>query len=212
MGAKLYSVDENNIDINIINKTAELLKNGGLLVFPTETVYGIGADAFNARAVKSLYEKKQRPLDKPLLMHISGIDMAEEVGVLDDTARELIKRFSPGPLTLVVKKKPAVPSVAVSGGETVGLRFPSNKIFLEISKAFGKPIAATSANLSGFKSAVSATELDAVKSVADIIIDGGSCVFGLESTIVSLVGERPKILRVGSFPKEKIEEVLGKCE
>ncbi len=212
MSALFYTVAEQNIDTSIIKKTAEVLKNGGLAVFPTETVYGIGADASNEQAIRTLYEKKRRPLDKPLLMHISGIEMAEEVAFLDDNARELIKRYSPGPLTLVVKKKPSVPSIAVSNGETVGLRFPSNKIFLEISKAFGRPIAATSANLSGLKSAVEAAELAAVKDIVDVIIDGGACELGLESTIVSLVGERPKILRLGSFPKEKIEEVLGKCD
>ncbi len=212
MSALFYTVTEQNIDISIIKKTVEVLKNGGLAVFPTETVYGIGVDAFNKQAIMALYEKKQRPLDKPLLMHVSGIEMAEEVAFLDENARELIKRYSPGPLTLVVKKKPSVPSIAVSNGETVGLRFPSNKIFLKISKAFGNPIAATSANISGFKSAVDAAELTAVRDIADIIIGGGACELGLESTIVSLVGERPKILRLGSFPKEKIEEVLGKCD
>lgn len=212
MSALFFRVDEENTDISIIEKTAEVLENGGLAVFPTETVYGIGVDAFNEAAIRTLYEKKQRPFDKPLLMHISGTEMAEEVAYLDENAREFIKRYSPGPLTLVVKRKPSVPSVAVSNGETVGLRFPSNKTFIEISKAFGKPIAATSANLSGFKSAVSAAELAAVKNIADIIIDGGACELGLESTIVSLVGKRPKILRLGSFPKERIEEVLGKCD
>lgn len=212
MSALFYTVNKETPDMSVIKTTVNVLKQGGLAVFPTETVYGIGADAFNEKAVKSLYEKKQRPFDKPLLMHISGIEMAEEVGVLNQSARDLIKLFAPGPLTLVVKKKPAVPSIAVSGGETVGLRFPSNKIFIEISKAFGKPIAATSANLSGFKSAVDANELTAVKSIADIIIDGGACELGLESTIISLVGDRPKILRQGSFPREKIQEVLGVCD
>ncbi|MBR5858451.1 MAG: threonylcarbamoyl-AMP synthase [Clostridia bacterium] len=212
MSAIYYNVDNENVDASAINAAADILNKGGLAVFPTETVYGIGADAFNENAVSALYERKQRSYDKPLLMHISSLEMAEEIAYLDDNARELIKRFSPGPLTLVVKRKPCVPSVAVSGGETVGLRFPSNKIFLEISKAFGKPIAATSANISGFESAKDSSELDAVKEIADVIVAGGACELGLESTIVSLVGERPKILRLGSFPKEKIEEVLGKCD
>lgn len=212
MSAKIYRTNDINPDINAVNACVQALKNGGLAVFPTETVYGIGADAFNESAVRSLYEKKQRPYDKPLLMHISGIEMAESVGVLDDKLRELIRRFTPGPLTLVVKKKQSVPSVAVSGGETVGLRFPSNRLFIEISKAFGAPIAATSANISGFKSAVDASGLEPVMNIADVIIDGGTCELGLESTIVSMVGETPKILRLGSFPKETLEEVLGKCE
>lgn len=209
MSARIFRLDEYNIDYSAINECAALLKNGGLAIFPTETVYGIGANAFDEKAVLSLYEKKQRPLSKPLLMHVSGLEMAESVGILDETARELIKRFTPGPLTLVVKKKPNVPSVAVSGGDTVGLRFPSNKIFLALSNSFSAPIAATSANISGFKSVSSASELDNVTSVADIILDGGECEYGLESTIVSLVNKKPEILRYGSFPKETLEEVLG---
>lgn len=211
MNAKVYHLDENN-RIDAVNECVDVLKNGGLAVFPTETVYGIGADAFNEQAIKELYTKKQRPLDKPLLMHISGIEMAEEIAVLDDNARELIKRFTPGPLTLVVKAKDVLPKVALSGGDTVGLRFPSDRTFLSISKKFGKPIAATSANISGFQSAKSVNDLDSVKEIADVIITDGNSELGLESTIVSLVGNRAKILRLGSFPKEKIEEVLGLCD
>ena len=187
------------------------LKEGKLVVFPTETVYGIGVNAFDESAINELYTKKQRQFDKPLLMHISSLEMAEQIAVLDAKSRELITRFSPGPLTLVVRRKDTVPSVAVSGGETVGLRFPSNPVFLQISKAFGAPIAATSANLSGNKSAVRAEELKSVLNIADYVINDGECELGLESTILSLVGETPKILRLGSFPKEKIEEVVGKC-
>ncbi len=187
------------------------LKEGKLVVFPTETVYGIGVNAFDERAINELYTKKQRQFDKPLLMHISSLEMAEQIAVLDAKSRELITRFSPGPLTLVVKRKDILPAVAVSGGETVGLRFPSNPVFLQISKAFGAPIAATSANLSGNKSAVRAEELKSVLNIADYVINDGECELGLESTILSLVDETPKILRLGSFPKEKIEEVVGKC-
>ena len=211
MNAKVYHLDENN-RIDAVNECVDVLNNGGLAVFPTETVYGIGADAFNEQAIKDLYTKKQRPLDKPLLMHISGIEMAEQIAVLDDNARELIKRFTPGPLTLVVKAKGSLPIIALSGGDTVGLRFPSNKTFLSISRKFGKPIAATSANISGHQSAKNVEDLDAVKEIADIIITDGDSELGLESTIVSLVGDKPKILRLGSFPKEKIEEVLGLCD
>ena len=205
---KVFICDNIENKINAVKECAKTLDNGGLAVFPTETVYGIGADAYNEKAIRSLYEKKQRPLDKPLLMHISSLEMAEEIAYLNDTARELIKRFTPGPLTLVVKAKPILPSIALAGGDTVGLRFPSNDIFLEISKAFGKPIAATSANISGEKSTARAEELKSITDVADVIIDGGECELGLESTIVSLTGEKAKILRLGSFPKERIAEVI----
>ena len=105
MSAIYYNVDNENVDASAINAAADILNKGGLAVFPTETVYGIGADAFNENAVSALYERKQRSYDKPLLMHISSLEMAEEIAYLDDNARELIKRFSPGPLTLVVKRK-----------------------------------------------------------------------------------------------------------
>ena len=209
---KIYNCDNEISFSSAVDACVTALNKGGIAVFPTETVYGIGVNALDEKAVKSLYEKKQRPFDKPLLMHISSLEMAEEIAYLDDTGRELIRRFSPGPLTLVVKRKNILPSVAVSGGDTVGLRFPSNDIFLAVSKKFGKPIAATSANISGEKSAVRTEELKSVLSLADVVIDGGECELGLESTIFSLVGERPKILRLGSFPKEKLSEVLDICD
>lgn len=212
MNASIVKTEQDSVNKEAVRLGADVLSRGGLLIFPTETVYGIGVDAFNADAIASLYQKKRRPYDKPLLMHINGLEMAEGIGELDDKARELIRRFTPGPLTLVVRKKQCVPSIAVSGGETVGLRFPSNGYFIELCREFGSPIAATSANLSGSRSVSDADSLDEVLSVADLVIDGGECELGLESTIVSLVGERPKILRQGSFPREMIEEVLGKCE
>lgn len=211
MSAIVFDLKKTKIK-TAVEECVATLKNGGLAVFPTETVYGIGVNAFDESALLSLYEKKQRPLDKPLLMHVFGVEMAESIAFLDDKSRELIKRFTPGPLTLVVKRKGVLPSLAVSGGETVGLRFPSNDIFIKISQQFGAPIAATSANISGKKSAVSSAELSPVLEIADVILDDGFCEFGVESTIVSLVGEKPKILRQGAFPREKIEEVLGICD
>lgn len=211
MSARLFEVNDDNI-CDVAIACADALKSGALAVFPTETVYGIGVNAFDVSAIESLYTKKQRPYDKPLLMHISGIEMAEEIALLDDSARELIARFAPGPLTLVVKARGNLPKIALAGGDTVGLRFPSNKTFLEISRQFGHPIAATSANISGFKSATEVSALDAIKDIADVIVADGKSELGLESTIVSLVGEKPKILRLGSFPKEKLEEVLGICD
>ena len=206
--SEYFVCEENPINDNAINACVNALSNGGLAVFPTETVYGIGADAFNEKAIASLYAKKQRPLDKPLLMHISSLEMAESIAVLNDQAKELIKKYTPGPLTLVVKSKGNLPPISLSGGDTVGLRFPSNKQFLAISKAFGRPIAATSANISGEKSATRSAELKGVLNIADIVIDGGECSLGLESTIISLVNDKPKIL----FPKEKILEVFPQCE
>ena len=211
MSAVVFDV-KNEISEQVVSQCVKVLNNGGIVVFPTETVYGIGVNAFDEKALDLLYQKKQRPYDKPLLMHITGLEMAEAIAVLDDKTRELIKRYTPGPLTLVVKRRDCLPEIAVSGGETVGLRFPSNKEFIAISKAFGGPIAATSANISGSKSAVSSAELSPVLDIADVILDGGFCEIGVESTIVSLVGERPRILRQGAIPREMVEEVLGICD
>ena len=207
----IYRTSNESPDKKIIESCADVIKNGGIAVFPTETVYGIGVNAFDENAVRRLYEVKRRPADKPLLMHIHGAETANMLGVLDENALRLIRLYTPGPLTLVVKKRPVVPAVAVSGGETVGLRFPSNGIFIALSKACGVPVAATSANFSGSKSAVDAGGLSAVAESADYVIDGGRCEFSFESTILSLVG-KPKILRAGAFPREKIEEVIGKCD
>lgn len=206
----IYKTTDKNPDSEIINRCADVIKRGGIAVFPTETVYGIGVNAFDEKAVAKLYQVKMRPAEKPLLMHINGIAAAERLGVLDDRARELIERYTPGPLTLIVKRKEGLPDIAVAGGDTVGLRFPSNGIFIALAKTADVPIAATSANISGSASATDADGLKEIIDVADIVIDGGKCEFSLESTILSLVGT-PRILREGAFPREKIEEVLGKC-
>lgn len=210
MGALYFKTDNVHPDENVISACSELLSNGKLIVFPTETVYGIGADAFDEEAVNRIYEVKQRPKDKPLLCHIYGLGQAEKLGILDEKARRLISLYTPGPLTLVVRKKASLPSSVVAGGDTVGLRFPSNGIFIELAKRFGRAIAATSANISGFESAKGSDDLLSLGNMADAVIDGGKCEYSLESTLLSLVGE-PRILRQGSFPREKIEEVIGPC-
>ena len=207
----ICKTDDKNPDKEIIRACAEVIKNGGIAIFPTETVYGIGVNAIDESAVRRLYALKNRPADKPLLMHIHGREAAEKLGYLGCRARRLIELYTPGPLTLVVNKRPGVPPCAVSCGETVGLRFPSNGIFIALAKAAGVPIAATSANFSGLESAKNASELKTLAGLADFVIDGGECEFSFESTILSLVGS-PRILRQGAFPREKIEEVIGKCD
>ncbi len=210
--SKVFYTTNENPSSDAVSACADTLRDGGIAVFPTETVYGIGVNAFDTDALSALYTKKQRPLDKPLLMHVSGLEMAKSIAHLDSSACRLIAEYTPGPLTLVVRAKGNLPSIALAGGDTVGLRFPSNGFFLQLSQAFGAPIAATSANISGCKSAVTSAELASVYDIADVIVDCGECSLGLESTILSLTGDRPKILRQGSFPREKLEEVLGVCE
>lgn len=196
----------------IIDTAATVLREGGLVVFPTETVYGIGCNALDAEAVRKLYRAKQRPLDKPLLLHLYEIAQAEELAYLDDRARRLLSAFTPGPLSVIAKKRDAVPYEVTAGGETVGLRFPSNRLFLDLAKKTGVPIAATSANLSGFASAKDGKAAAELADIADVIIDDGECAYSIESSIVSLANQRPELLRIGAISKEKIEEVIGICD
>ncbi len=190
---------------------ASFLREGKLVVFPTETVYGIGCNALDETAVEALYRAKNRPKEKPLLLHLHSLSQAESCAYLDDAARRLLAAFTPGPLSIIVKKRPHIPSAVTAGGETVGLRFPDEPLFLAMAREAEIPIAATSANISGFTSAKDGDAAREMAEVADLIIDGGICTYSIESTILSLAGDTPKILREGAIPKEKLLEVMGQC-
>lgn len=207
MSGLCFKTNNESPDISVISRCADIILSGGIVIFPTETVYGIGVNALDTAALERLYTKKQRPRSKPLLCHISGIEQAEQIAVVDDTARTLINRFTPGPLTLVLPKKDGLPDILVAGGDTVGLRFPSNGIFLALARECGVPVAATSANFSGGVSATDFDTLGGIAAEADAVIDGGKCLYSQESTILSLVNE-PVILRQGAFPAERLYEVL----
>ena len=188
---------------------AQCLRSGGLVAFPTETVYGLGGNGLDPLAAKKIYEAKMRPQDKALLCHICGIEMAEEIAVLNDTARKLIARFTPGPLTVIVPKKQCIGKVVSAGMETVGLRFPSNRICMELIRIAGVPIAAPSANISSFPPPTTGTQtIENLNGRVDAIIDGGATAVGIESTIISLVG-KPVILRHGAVSDDEIAEALG---
>ncbi len=210
MTPHIFVFDENSPDINAIRECADIIRSGGIVIFPTETVYGIGVNALDQNAVKRLYAAKQRPLDKPLLCHITGIEQAKKFAYIDDRAKKVIDAFTPGPLTLVVKKRSLIPDIVTSGSDTVGLRFPSNNLFKLLSMECDLPIAATSANISGNVSAKDSQDLKNVYGIADAVIDCGKCQYSLESTILSLVDE-PKLIRQGAFSKEQLEEVLRSC-
>ena len=214
MSAVLYHLQ--NADIQerkaAIEHAVRVFREGGLVIFPTETVYGIGCDALNADAVEALYRAKKRPHDKPLLLHLYAGEQAERAAVLDDKARNLLSAFTPGPFSLIVPKKDLIPAVVTSGGSTVGLRFPSEELFLELAEAFGGIIAATSANLSGFSSAKNGEAVAELTEIADVILENGDCKYSLESTILSMTGKTPRILRQGALPREEIERVVGICE
>lgn len=198
---------------NQIQNAAKLIQNGELVAFPTETVYGLGADAFNTRAVEKIYQMKGRPSNNPLIVHIADKDDLKNLtDNVPPIAKVLIDRFWPGPLTLILKKRSEVPNITTGGNDTVAVRMPDNSIALELIRRSKTLIAAPSANISGKPSA---THHDHVKRYFGdkvFVIEGGSTQIGLESTVVDLTTDIPKILRLGGIPKELIEHEIGKVE
>jgi L-threonylcarbamoyladenylate synthase len=197
---------------NNIQHAAALLRAGKLVAFPTETVYGLGANALDAAAVRSIYEAKGRPASSPLIVHVTGVGMARELAAeWPDEAEKLARRFWPGPLTIVVPKNPAVPDIVTAGLPSVGLRMPAHPMARALLDAAQIPIAAPSANRF---TQLSPTTAEHVRSAfPDLyVIDGGPCAVGIESTVVSLAGPVPRILRPGMVTQPQIEEVIGPVE
>lgn len=194
-----------------IQKAAEIIRSGGLVVFPTETVYGLGANALNEIAIKKVYFAKGRPSDNPLIVHITDLDtLTELTGLVPPLAEKLIKAFWPGPLTLVLAKSSLVPSVTSGGLETVAVRMPAHRIAQALIKAAGVPIAAPSANLSGKPSSTQFQHvIEDLDGRVDAIIDGGETLHGLESTVVSFIDDHVVILRLGSITQDDLERVVG---
>jgi L-threonylcarbamoyladenylate synthase len=203
---KITDIDER------IQEAAGIIRRGGVVAFPTETVYGLGADAFDAKAVARVFEVKRRPYFDPLILHVCEKDWLGDLAVdVPKSARMLIDALWPGPLTVVLPKKPAVPDIATSGLPGVALRLPSNEIARDLIRAAGVPVAAPSANLFGSVSPTAAEHVRAqLGGAVDMIIDGGECSVGIESTIVSFMGDRPTLLRPGGVALEDIEAVVGK--
>ncbi len=180
----------------------EIIRSGGLVAFPTETVYGLGANAFDAEAVAKIFAVKQRPTFDPLIVHVADLAMADEVGSLDATASGLAERFWPGPLTLVVPRRKRVPALVTSGLDTVALRLPSHPVARSLIEAARTPIAAPSANRFGHLSPTTAHHVAAGLEV-DVILDGGPTRHGIESTIVAMA-DPPILLRHGAIPVEDL--------
>ncbi len=195
-----------------LEKAAEIIKNGGLVAFPTETVYGLGADGTNPEAVKKIYEAKGRPSDNPTIVHIADKEDLDNLTTLvSKDMRILMDAFWPGPLTMVITKPDEIPYVTTGNLETVGVRMPENKIARDFIRASGTSIAAPSANISGRPSPTTAQHvMDDLGGRIDAIIQGGECKIGIESTVVDMTGEIPMILRPGYITKEDIERVLRK--
>jgi L-threonylcarbamoyladenylate synthase len=198
----------------MIARAVEILRRGGLVAFPTETVYGLGADATSAEAIRRIFAAKGRPPTNPLICHVADESMARQYAQRWPAAASIIaEKFWPGPITIVVPKSASIPAEATAGRETVGLRAPNHPLALELLHAFGKPIAGPSANQSNHISPTTAQHVrDEMETRVDLILDGGPCRVGIESTVLDVSGERPIILRPGSVSREQIEAVVGRVD
>lgn len=189
---------------------AAILREGGLVAFPTETVYGLGANALNEEAVRAIFAAKGRPADNPLIVHIHDRSQLAEICDLPEGAERLMDAFWPGPLTLLMPRRPAIPPVVTAGLDTVAVRMPSHPVALSLLKACGLPIAAPSANRSGKPSPTQASHvLEDMEGRIPLILDGGPCEVGVESTVLDLCHGRPCVLRPGGVTREMLESVLG---
>ncbi len=195
-----------------IARAAEVLRQGSLVAFPTETVYGLGADACSDAAVARVFAAKGRPQFNPLISHVADLAAAEKLGVFTPAARVLAQAFWPGPLTIVVERAPDCPVslLASAGLSSIALRVPSHPVAQALLRSFGGPVVAPSANASGRISPTTAAHVRAsLGSTVDVILDGGPAQVGLESTVVSFLGETPQLLRPGGIAREQIEDCLG---
>lgn len=194
-----------------VQKAVELLLQGELVALPTETVYGLGGNALDAGVVAKIFEAKNRPSFDPLIVHVASVDQAGEIAEITEEARLLFERFSPGPLTLVLKKKDVVPDLVTSGHSTVAVRIPNHAKTIEVIRKSGLCIAAPSANPFGYTSPTTAQHVEEqLGAKIGGILDGGPATIGLESTIVDASGAGLKVLRLGGLPYEEICKALGK--
>ena len=204
-----------NTEENIV-RTAEILRNGGLVGIPTETVYGLAANALDGNAVAKIFKAKGRPADNPLIVHISDFSDIERFNLVEqvpDTAKKLAEAFWPGPLTIIMKRTDAVPKEVSAGLDTVAIRFPSHKTAQAIISQAGVPLAAPSANLSGSPSPTTALHvMSDLNGKIDAVVDGGMSDVGLESTVITLAESVPRVLRPGGVTIEQLREVLGEVE
>lgn len=214
METKVVQIQEavQEADIEKLKEAGEIIRAGGLVAFPTETVYGLGGDALNCESSKKIYAAKGRPSDNPLIVHITDMDhLSPIVREVNENAKKLAQAFWPGPLTMILPKSDLVPKETTGGLETVAIRMPSHPVAREFIRLAGGYVAAPSANLSGKPSPTRAKYvLQDMNGRIDMIIDGGDGEIGLESTIVDLTAEKPVLLRPGYISHEMLEEVLGK--
>lgn len=210
METKIIKIDKDKFDLEDLKEAAEIIKRSGIVAFPTETVYGLGANGLNEEAVKKIYKAKGRPSDNPLILHIGEVEQLESlVKELPETALKCIQAFWPGPLTIILRRKTIVPDIITAGLTTVAVRMPENPIARALINLAKVPIAAPSANLSGRPSPTSGKHvMEDMLGKIEMIIDGGETGIGLESTVLDLSEELPIILRPGGITYEDLKKVL----
>ncbi len=201
---------KNGVNQNELNIVVDMLKKDELVILPTETVYGLGANACSNIACKKIFEAKGRAQDNPLIVHVSDINMIEKVACdLNEVEKKLVKAFMPGPFTLILKKSKMISDVASCNMDTIGVRMPSNKIINEVIRKCGFPIAAPSANISGKPSGTNVLDIkDEFDGRVNVIVDGGDSDIGIESTVVKVVDNIPVILRPGFITEDDIKKVV----
>jgi len=207
----LLKVNSHEPEIEKIRTAAEFIKKGGLVAFPTETVYGLGADALSSKAVLGLFEAKKRPLDNPPIVHVENVkDVYRLANTVPSKAERLMRKFWPGPLTLIFRRSEIVPDVTVAGLDTIAIRMPRHRVALALVRESSCPIAAPSANLAGKPSPTSAKHVfDDLNGRIDAILDAGPTRIGVESTVLDLTVDPPQILRPGGTSWEVLKEILG---
>ena len=210
MITKIFDIDENNIDENILNNASNLINDGEIVSFPTETVYGLGADGLNPEACKKIFKAKGRPSDNPLILHISDKTMLYNLSDdITNEAKKLMDICWPGPLTMILKKSAKVPEIVSAGLDTVAIRMPKNKIALKLIELSNTPIAAPSANISGRPSPTIASDvMHDMDSRIPMILNGGDAQIGIESTVIDLSEDIPTILRPGFYTYEYLKNIL----
>ena len=211
METKEIKFNPENIDLSLAKEAGDILSSGGIVAFPTETVYGLGANALNEEAVKKIFIAKGRPSDNPLIVHVADEkDVDALVEEIPEKAKLLMQHFWPGPISIIMKKSDKISDYVSAGLKTVAIRMPSNPVAREIIRAAGVPIAAPSANTSGKPSPTEAAHVrEDMLGKIDMIADGGSCDVGLESTVIDMTADVPTVLRPGGITLDMLEAVLG---
>lgn len=211
---KIVAVAAGSPESGIIEEAAAVLRRGGLVAFPTETVYGLGADVLNLDAIREVFRVKGRPADNPVIVHVAGTRQLDDiVDEIPENGKKLAETFWPGPLTLVMKRTILVSDLVTAGLDTVAVRMPDHPVALALIRAFGEGIVGPSANISGRPSPTTATHVyDDLRGQVDMILDAGPTKIGLESTVVDVTVDPPMILRLGGLTKERVAEVVGQVE